>query len=798
MLKNYLKISFRNLEKHKGYTFINISGLAVGLACCMLIFLYVRDEMSYDTFHHDAENIYRVIFSTSDDGQPTNANGIFGPGPALKEDFPEVENFVRFRKVGQQGTKTFVKYEESRFYEPRFFFADSTVFDVFNFPLLEGDSELALSRPNTVVITQEMADKYFPDENPIGKIITADPYADGRLMDFEVTGVLQNVPSNSHIHFDFLASFSSQRGDLNRFAGLEQVFTYIKLKEEASAQKLESQFLDFLHRRWTENPWYTISLQPLLDIHLHSHLRSEIEPNGNIVYVYIFSAVGAFILIIACINFMNLSTARSAQRAREVGVRKTIGAQRGQLIRQFLSESVLLSMLSGIFALVLIDLFLPVFNNLTGKTISVAYLQDPLLLAVLSGALLVVGVLAGLYPALFLSSYHPIQTLKGVKEKASGASLRKGLVIFQFAISMVMITATAIAYNQLQYIQTKDLGYAKDQIMVIPLNDEVRNNYEALHGELLRNPRILNTATSSLVPTMGSSHNTFSIGGLEEDLSLATYFISKDFVETYGIELLSGMDVSQDITMEIGAGDFLISQLAVEEAGWDSPQDAVGRRVSWDQGGEEYGGTVTGVVNDLFIYSLRENLYSMIFFITPNQYHEYLSIKVDSRNVQETLAYIGDRWSELVPSYPLDYFFLDESFEQMHQSDIRLGKALGYFALLAIAVACLGLFGLAAFMAERRTKEIGIRKVLGATVSNIVLLLSRDFLKLVFAALLLAAPVAWYFMHQWLQEFAYRIDISAMTFLWAGLVAMVIAVLTISWQSIRAALLNPVNSLRSE
>jgi putative ABC transport system permease protein len=713
----------------------------------------------------------------------------------MKQDFSEVVNFVRFRKVGQQGTKTFVKHKDKRFYEPRFMFADSTVFDVFHFPLVEGNPKTALSRPNTIVITQEMAQKYFGDENPIGKTLTADPYANGNLMDFEITGVLNNIPHNSHIHFDFLASFVSQRENLNQFAGFQPVFTYVQLKAGASPEKIDSQLPDFLHRHWTDDPWYTISLQPLLDIHLHSHLRSEIEPNGNIVYVYIFSLVAVFILIIAGINFMNLATARSAQRAREVGVRKAIGAHRSQLIRQFLSESLLISLISGLFALALIDLALPIFNNLTGKQITISYLHDPVLIGVFFGVLIVVGLLAGLYPALFLSSYKPIHTLKGtLKEKSSGGRLRKGLVIFQFTISIVMIVATGIAYHQLQYIQNKDLGYAKDQIMVIPLNNEVRNEYMALKNELLQNAHILNTTTSSLVPTMGSSHDIYSFEGVKNEQSLATYYIDKNFIDTYGIKLLAGKDISRDLTVNKKSADFLISQKAVKEAGWNSPGDALGRTVKYG----EYQGQISGVVNNLFIYSLHEQLYAMIFFITPIKYHEYLSIKVDSRNVQQSIAYIQKTWKKLVPDYPLDYTFLDQSFERMHQADIRVGKTLSYFALLAIIVACLGLFGLAAFMAERKTKEIGIRKVLGATISNIILLLSRDFLKLIIVAVILATPLAWYFMHRWLQSFAYRIDISFMTFVWAGLIAIGIAVLTIGYQSIKAALTNPVESLRSE
>ncbi len=434
------------------------------------------------------------------------------------------------------GTKSLVRYEEKSFYEERFFFADSTVFDLFSFPLVEGDPGTALVRPNTIVITEQIAQKYFPNEDPMGKTLTVDPFGDGDLTEFEITGILQDPPRNSHVHFDFLASLYSTDDNLEQFAGFQPVFTYLLLQEGTSEEALEAKLLDFIHRNWTDDPWYTIQLQPMLDIHLHSQLRSEMQANGNIRYVQIFGIIALFVLVIACINFMNLVTARSINRAKEVGVRKAAGAARTQLIRQFLTESVVLSLISGVIALVLVDLFTPIFNNIAGKEISVFAFFGPVTLAGYIGLIIAVGVAAGSYPAFMLSRFKPANTLKGkLIEGGSGAFLRKGLVVFQFAISMALIAATGIVYNQLNYIETKDLGYAEDQIMVLPLNDELRDRYPAFRSEMLQHSGILNTSTSSLVPTMGSSHNGYEVEGIDNRINFSTYYIDEQFIDTYGM-----------------------------------------------------------------------------------------------------------------------------------------------------------------------------------------------------------------------------------------------------------------------
>lgn len=794
MLNNYIKIAFRNLTRNKVFTTINVGGLAIGLACCVLIFVFIQDELSYDRFHENAEQIYRVTFSTNLAGTPTNANGIFGVGPGLKRDFPEVLEFTRIRKTGQLGTKSLVRYEDKNFYEERFFFADSTVFDLFSFPFLQGNPRTALVRPNTVVITEETARKYFPDEDPVGKVLFADPFGQGELTDFEITGVLEDIPRNSHLKFDFLASLYSTSDDLEQFAGLEQVFTYVLLQKDTSQKTLEASFLDFLHRNWRDDPWYAIGLQSLLDIHLHSQLRSEIQPNGNIRFVQIFAIIAIFILVIASINFMNLVTARAIKRAKEVGVRKAAGATRGQLIWQFLTESVMLSLTAGILSIFLVELFTPVFNSLAGKEIRVLAYFGPAFIFGFAGLVLILGILAGSYPAFLLSRFKPVNTLKtNFSTEGSGAFMRKGLVVFQFAISMALITVTGIVYSQLNYIQTKDLGYAEDQIMVLPLNEDTRNQYESFRNELLQYSGISNMTTSSLVPTLGSSHNAYKIDGIEGERqpSFSTYLTDEEFVETYGLRILAGSEARRDVTGD--GGDFMFSELAVRELGWE-PEEILGRSVEYFTAS----GRATGVVNDIHIYSFRENMYASAYMVSSRQFHKYLSVRLNPSGIPGALLHAQEVWESMFPGYPFDYFFLDESFERMHRTDMQLAKTITWFAMLAIFVACLGLFGLSAFMAEQRVKEIGIRKVMGATLTGIVALFSRNFLKLVLLGAAIAVPVAWYFGNNWLKDFAYRVDIGAEPFILAASVILFIALATISYHSIKAAMMNPVDALRSE
>ncbi|MBN1273556.1 MAG: ABC transporter permease [Candidatus Aminicenantes bacterium] len=793
MLSNTFKIVFRNIKKQKGYFLINIAGLAIGMTSAIFIFLWVRDELSYDRFHKNADRIYRVVFSTSEDGSPTNANGSFGVGPALKRDFPEVVETVRIRKMGQ-GVKRYVGYKEKKFYERRFFFAEPSLFSVFDFPLVKGDPVSALTEPNSIVLTEKTAKKYFGSNDPMGQMMEADPYNDGELMLFRVTGIAKDVPPQSHFHFDFLASYCSLKEDTESFSGFYQHFTYVLLNDKSSAEFLNPKLLSFIHRNWRKDPWYTISLQPLLDIRLHSRLRSEIEPTGNILYVYVFTAIALFVLVIACINFMNLTTARALNRAKEVGIRKVAGARKNQLVQQFLAEAFILSLFAVSIAVLIVFLVLPVFNNLTGKNIPFSSLGTPVFLLGTAAAALIVGFFSGIYPAFFLSSFRPSSVLKsGPFSLASGTMLRKGLVVFQFFLSIGIIFSTLIVQKQIKFIQSRNLGYDKEQILVISLNKDLRQNYEAFRNELLKHPNIENTTTSSYVPTRGSAHLTFHFQDNEDDLSQVVYFVDKEFTSTYGLKILAGKNIHRSLTEE-GSLAILVSELTTREAGYSSPQEAVGKSFTF----EEYKGFIAGVVNDINIYSLHRLPHAITYLITPRTIHNYLSLRIRSHNISATITDLQKTWREMIPNYPLDYFFLDESFENMHLSDKKMSEVFSVFTILAVLVACMGLFGLATYTAQQKTKEIGVRKVLGASILSIYFLLSRKFLTWVILASFVACPAAYFFMNKWLQNFAFRTKIALEIFLVSAGLALAVSLLTVSTQSLRAATANPADSLRYE
>jgi putative ABC transport system permease protein len=793
MFANYFRVVHRNMKRHKGYSFINIAGLAVGMAATILILLWVKDELGYDRFHANAERVYRVVCSSNDDGTPSNANGPFGLGPALERDFPEIVETVRLRKMGQ-GVRRYVGYRDKKFYESGFLFAEPSLFTVFDFLLAKGDFRTALEEPNSIVLTEEMAAKYFGTEDPLGQTLEADPYNDGNIMLFRVTGVVKNVPRNSHVHFDFLASYVSQKEDTDDLSGYYQHYTYVLLNDTSSAESLNGKLLDFLHRNWRPDPWYTISLQPLLDIHLHSRLRSEIEPTGNILYVTIFTAIAVLVLVIAGINFMNLTTARAVRRAKEVGIRKVVGAQKNQLVHQFLGESLVLSTFSAAVAVVLVIMAMPLFNRLTGKEFTLLSLSDPAFFLGAAAIALAVGLVSGIYPAFFLAAFQPVSSLKrGAPHSASGILLRKGLVVFQFALSIGIICSTLIVRQQLKYIRSRNLGYDKEQILVIPLNKDLRQNVEAFRNELLRNPAIENAATSSYVPTKGSAHLSLRFEGQEELLSQVIYLVDRNFLATYGIRLLAGANLGRALSPE-GTAEFVVSELTTRELGYEAPEEAVGKSADL----EEYRGPIVGVVNDINIYSLHRVPYSITYAMTPAGNHNYLSVRIRPRGVSEALEGIRRTWREMVPAYPLDHFFLDASFGEMHLSDKKMGEILSVFSALAIFVAGLGLFGLAAHTAEQRTKEIGVRKVLGASSPSITMLLSREFLLSVALANLAAWPVAYFVMHRWLRNFAFRTAIGWGVFLAAAAAAFAVSLSAVSYQSIRAAGADPIDSLRYE
>ncbi len=793
LLWSNVRIALRRLRLQRAYAVINIGGMALGLACTLLIFLWVRDETSYDRFHDKADRIYRVVLSTDDDGQPSNANGSFGLGPALKKDFPEVEDTVRVRKM-EQNPKRYVGYGDKKFYEPRFFYAEPSLFMVFDFPLVRGDAATALRDPGSVVLTEAMAAKYFGNEDPIGRVIEADPYNDGKPVPFRVTGVAKNVPRQSHFHFDFLASYSGLREDTTQLSGMNQHYTYVLLRPGASAAAMAPRFIDFLKRNWQENPWYTIGLQPLRDIHLHSGLRSEIEPTGDIMDVYIFSAVALAVLLIACINFMNLATARSAKRAKEVGIRKAVGAPRSQLVRQFLGESLSTSAVSTAGAFLIVAAVLPWLNRLTGKGLTAATLAAPSVLLAAAAVAIAVGLVSGLYPALFLSAFRPVQILRAQGgPKASGAFLRRALVVLQFALSIGILCATLVIRDQMTYIRSRDLGFDRDQILAVPLNGEVRANYEAFRNELMKDPGVENAAASAFVPTGGSAHYNMNFEGGTQGITQVVYMVDKNFFATYGHSLLAGRTTARLLSEE-GPNEILLSASSVREAGYASPEEALGKIVDI----EGTPGNIVGVVEDILLYSLHRPPYPIVYAVRAPARLNYLSIRIGTRNVPATLAHVRKVWRTMVPSYPLDYAFLDESFERLHDSERRMGELFSVFAFLAIAVACLGLFGLAAYTAERKTKEIGVRKVLGASAWSVYASLAREFLRWVIMANLVAWPLAYYAMTRWLRNFALRVEIGWAVFPAAAAAALLIAALTVGSQTWRAARANPIDSLRYE
>ncbi len=804
MIKNYLKIALRNLRKHKGYTFINITGLAVGLACCLLIVLFVRDELSYDRYHDNADRIYRITLDALLGEQ--EIHGPISPAPmaqALVNDFPEV---VQATRLFTFRDKTLVRYEDNRFVEERFFFGDSTFFEVFTFPFLQGDPETALVEPNTVVLTESTARKYFGQQNPIGQTLRVN-----ERTDYEVTGVMADVPTNSHFHFDFLGSLGTLDNSRNPMWVSNNFRTYFLLADGHSPEALQAkfpamvknyagpqveQFLGItIDQFFASGGRFAFQIQALTDVHLHSQLDFEIEPNGDITYVYAFSIVAFLILLIACINFMNLATARSANRAKEVGVRKVLGSNRRQLTLQFLMESMLLSVIALGVALVLAAVLLPVFNSLSGKALQIDYL-DGFMLSGVIGLAVLVGLLAGSYPAFFLASFSIVNVLKGqglVGMKSSG--LRSGLVVFQFVISIALMIGTAMVYRQVDFIQNKRLGFDKEHVIVLERFNALGPQQQAFKQQIQQHPNVVAVAAANTLPGRSFGDTSFIPEGAppEEILSLRLLYTDFDLLETLNLELVDGRFFSRDFATDSAA--VVLNEAAVKELGWT---EAVGKRlVSPSFNGEETEFiTVVGVVKDFHFQSLREAIRPLGLFIGRNL--NYLAVRIQPGDISGTLAAFETQWKTFAPGQPFTYSFLDRDVDALYQADQRTGSLFGTFALLAIMIACLGLFGLAAFTAEQRTKEIGVRKVLGASVSGIVLLLSKEFTKLVALAFIVAAPLAYFATNRWLQDFAFQVAFSWWIFVIAGLAALAIAWLTVSYQSIRAALTNPVEALRYE
>lgn len=796
MFKNYLKITIRNFLKYKIYSFINISGLAIGMACCLLIMLWVQDELSFDKFHANAGSIYRVVVMDRDN--PARGVARVGApwGPALQREYAEVSNFVRFRFTG----RSLVASGDKRFYESEGLHADATIFQVFTFPLITGDPLTALREPNSIVINEDLAEKYFGRTDPIGQTLTFD-----NEVERKVTGVFKNVPHNSHMHFEFLLPFSSyQRWDVDKW-DVNNFHLYLLIQKHSQATELEAKLPEFVRSHISDEraDEALVKLQPLTDIHLYSNLHREFEANGDITYVYLFAIVAFFILAIACINFVNLTTARSASRAREVAIRKVVGSRRQQLIGQFLGESVFLSVIALILAVVLSETLLPYFSELSGKSVGLELSSKLFFLPVFAGITLVVGVVAGAYPAFILSGFRPVAALQGGDRTGSRrALLRKTLVITQFTISIFLIIGTAVAYDQFNFLSNTKLGFENEQVAVIRINNSaVKEKYQAFKHELMQNPNILDvSATANLLGGSDWGMPVFveSADG-EKKFHTRILIVDHDFVETMQMDMAQGRDFSTEFANDRDNA-ILINEAAARQLGWKQP---IGKTIRRMEGEDEAGNTiwkkarVVGVVRDFHFRSLHQEIEPMVMYIVP-EWFSYLNVRIRPDQLSSTLDFMKRKWREFEPSRPFDTFFLDQDFNQFYRAERRFGETFAAFSLLAIFVACLGLFGLAAFTAEQRTKEIGVRKVLGASVSQIVVLLSREFGRLVLFALFLASPIAYYAVSKWLQGFAYRTEIGLATFLLVGLTVLAVAIFTVSSQAIKAALANPVESLRYE
>lgn len=799
MFRNYLKLAIRNLLKHKAYSFINIAGLALGMACCILILLYVQDELSYDKFHRDADRIFRVAMTIDTRGVPTSFAPTMGPlAAALVNDYPEITEVVQ---VLSARTVQVSPAPDQHYYEERAYLADSSFFRIFSFQLLHGDPAQALAQGNAVVITRAKALKYFGQENALGKRLEVNGTS------YLVTGVMADIPSNSHFKPEVVSSLALLRGQgfmQNWHANM--LHTYIKIAEGVSPKALEQKISNVADRYVGDqiranNQTYTYFLQPITAIHLHSDLRYELEANSRMVYVQIFSVAAVLILFIACINFMNLATARSMRRSKEVGLRKVVGAYRSQLMKQFLGESLLYSVLAVLLALTLVEISLPFFNALAAKNLDLNLTANASLLTGIVFITVLVGLLSGSYPALFISAFRPAEVLKGKLSAGSplsrfGAqSLRKVLVVLQFSISIALITGTLVISRQLNFLQEQNLGFAKEQMLVLALRgrSELAQKFETYKSEFLQHPNVLSATVSHSVPGRGVSNNLIAERENQDNrVQMNLLFVDYDFLKTYDISLLAGRDFSKKITTDANGKVALLNEAAMKAFGWNDPSTVVGKQFDGFTGPE-----AIGVVKDFHFKSLHESVGPLMMLVRPRSF-QYLSLRLKTGNTAETMAFVQRKWSALLPDKPFEYFFLDEDYDKQYQAEQRLGTVFSNFSILAIFIACFGLLGLASYAAEQRTKEIGIRKVLGASVSGIVGLLSKDFVKLVLVANLLAWPVAWYAMSHWLQGFAYRVDLGWWIFALAGGVALLIAVLTVSTQAIKAALANPVKALRYE
>jgi len=802
MFRNYFNVAFRSILKDKFYTLINVFGLVLGITSCIFIAIFIKDELSFDRFNSKADRIYRINeFIVTEGGGERSSSAPFPVGPTLLDEYPnKIETQVRFFNF--QSPTLLISEENSKkeFNEPHVLFVDSTFFQVFDYEVSQGDKSTALQHPNSVLLTQSAAQRYFGNDDPLGKMIKLE----GR-QELIVTGVMPNPPANAHFQFDFLISFSTLR---NFFNGQypenwywNPCWTYLLVKKGVQPTEIENYFPAFIQKFFPEfiRNDTKMALQPLTDIHLKSDLEFELQANSKQENIYVFSIIGVVILFIASMNFMNLSTARSAKRAKEVGLRKTLGGLRNQLVIQFLLESLIIVLIAVSLSLLLAAAGLPSFNALAEKSIDYSIFLDPLILLALVCIFVVVGIGSGLYPAFVLSSFIPVKVLKdSVAQGGRGVVLRKALVVIQFSLSIMMIISTVIAINQLDFLRKSDTGFDQNQILYISaLGTPISQTYPAFKKELEQREDI--SSVTGVLDVLGAKHqgDNYRFEGMDKSKLFSVVWVNHDFFKTFDLTIVQGREFKENITTDDSLA-LIVNESLVKQMGW-KPEEAVGKQFDYNR----FHGEIVGVVEDFNFVSKHRKIEPLIIQLRSSPRHfnfslKYLAIKLNSQDLASTLGFIESKWKQLAPGRPFDYFFLDQELNKLYKDEEKLGKVAGVFSTLAVIVACLGLFALASFMAEERKKEIGIRKVMGGSVRGIVVLLSRDFSKLILLAFVIACPLAWYVISRWLNNFAFHVEINWVIFILVGIITLLIALLTISYRALQAAYANPVRSLKHE
>lgn len=801
MITNYIKTAFRNIVRNKLFTALNIFGLALGLATAILILFWVQDELSYDRYHEKSDVIYRIYGDFYLNGTQTTVATSSPPMAAtIIRDYPEVINACRFRQLGAR----VISVGEKKYREEDITYADSTFFDLFSIKLLRGDVKNCLNQPYFILLDEETAKRYYGDKDPVGEMLKV------RDQSYMVKGVYEKIPENSHFHFNLLLSMPSLEESNDQFWLTNNFYTYIEVLPGTDAIKLEEQIQEMVAKymgpdiekllgKTLEEFMGTGSaaygLQKLTDIHLHSDIQVELEANSDINNVYIFSFIAIFILVIACINFMNMATARSEGRSKEVGIRKVAGAVRGRIIFQYLLESFVITLMSYFLAMILVEIYLPYFNNLSGKNIDINYF-DPETLLILAGIVLITSILSGSYPSFYLSSFQPIETLKGTfKSGKSSGRLRNTLVVVQFFTTIILISSSLLVYNQLNYIQTKKLGFKKEQLICLHNVNILGEKAKVLKTELLNYPQITNATISSYLPVPSSFNNTvvYPDGDMTKLVTMFRWRVDEDYIETLKMNMMEGRDFSREFGTDSLA--LLVNHAAIKQFGWEKGEGHFIRmHINDDLETADF--KIIGVIEDFHFSSMRENIVPMLMLLDDNGF--YLTLRYNTEDTKAVIKLLEKKWDEFAPNYPFEYSFVNERFNDIYFQEQRMGRIMKIFTILAIIIASLGLFGLAAFIAEKRTKEIGIRKVNGASVQSIFMLFTKDIAKLIFLAFVLAVPITWYIIDKWLNNFQYRIEINWWVFVGAGILSFIIALLTISYQAYLASVRNPVEALKYE